>query len=142
MTPAPQGESNDLIHAGGRLANDKPVMFNLSGSDLSGAPFGIRTRQHPLDSASYRFYNAAVTANASDAVAPCPLLPASTAGNRIEWFTEEGHAKALVIGIVRVHDELERASVEQSHGGEVANVSRRKATNTEIVREHDDRRVD
>ena len=41
-----------------------------------------------------------------------------------------------------MHDGLERASVEQPHGGEVANVSRRKATNAEIFREHDDRRVD
>ena len=41
-----------------------------------------------------------------------------------------------------MHDELERASVEQPHDGEVPNVSRRKAANAEIFREHDDRRID
>jgi hypothetical protein len=40
-----------------------------------------------------------------------------------------------------MHDELERASVEQPHGGEVPNVSRRQAANAEITREHDDRRI-
>ena len=55
MTPAPQGESNDLIHAGGRLANDKPVMFNLSGSygdiqrSVWASPHSIRIcRVHPF----------------------------------------------------------------------------------------------
>ena len=72
---------------------------------------------------------------------PCPLLPASTAGQRIDGLQKKV-TQGLAIGIVRVHDELERASVEQPHGGEVSNVSRRKATNAEIFREHDDRRVD
>src|SRR5438093_203824 len=46
--------------------------------ESNGGEGGIRTRQDSLDSASYRLYNADVTVNASDAVAPCPLLPASS----------------------------------------------------------------
>jgi hypothetical protein len=49
---------------------------------------------------------------------------------------------ALAIGILGMHDELERASVEQPYGGEVPNVSGRKTANAEIFREHDDRRID
>ena len=41
-----------------------------------GGEGGIRTRQDPLDSVSYRFYIARIAVNARDAVAPCPLLPA------------------------------------------------------------------
>ena len=41
-----------------------------------------------------------------------------------------------------MNDEFERASVEQPHGGEVPNVSRRQAANAEIFSEHDDGRID
>jgi hypothetical protein len=41
-----------------------------------GGEGGIRTRQDPLDSVSYRFHNARAAVDASNAVAPCPLLPA------------------------------------------------------------------
>ena len=41
-----------------------------------------------------------------------------------------------------MHDEPERASIEQAHGGEVPNVARRNAANAEIFREDDDRRID
>ena len=34
----------------------------------------IRTRHGPLDSVSYRFHNARIAGNASDAVAPCTGL--------------------------------------------------------------------
>ena len=50
----------------------------LRMSDLQdGGEGGIRTRQDHLDSVSYRFYNAGVAGNASDAVAPCTLLHAN-----------------------------------------------------------------
>src|SRR4029077_18905712 len=37
---------------------------------------GIRTRQDPVDSVTYRFYDDSITVNASVAVAPCTLLHA------------------------------------------------------------------
>jgi hypothetical protein len=42
--------------------------------DLVGGEGGIRTRQDRLDSVSYRFYNAGIAVDASDAVAPCTRL--------------------------------------------------------------------
>ena len=48
-----------------------------------GGKGGIRTRQDPLDSVSYRFHNATVAVNAGDAVAPCtPLHAGSTVTER------------------------------------------------------------
>src|SRR5262245_51793698 len=47
-----------------------------------GGEGGIRTLSGPLDSVSYRFYNADIAVNAGDAVAPCPLLPAPRASFR------------------------------------------------------------
>ena len=41
-----------------------------------GGESGIRTLLTPLDSVSYRFYNAAIATNAGIAVAPCTLLHA------------------------------------------------------------------
>jgi hypothetical protein len=48
----------------------------LKRSDSFGGESGIRTLPPPLDSVSYRFHIARVATNASDAVAPCPPLPA------------------------------------------------------------------
>jgi hypothetical protein len=48
----------------------------------------------------------------------------------------------LPIGIVGVNDELEGASVCQSHGREVPNVSRCEPADAEIFSQHDDSRVD
>jgi hypothetical protein len=52
-------------------------------NNLDGGEGGIRTRHDPLESVTYRFHNARVAVNASDAVAPCTLLharPRSTIG--------------------------------------------------------------
>ena len=46
-----------------------------------GGEGGIRTKQDGLDSVSYRFDNARVAADASDAVAPCTLMHASLGGS-------------------------------------------------------------
>ena len=45
----------------------------------------------PLDSVSCRFHNARVAVNASDAVAPCPLLPARMSNDivRTLWFSAD-----------------------------------------------------
>jgi hypothetical protein len=43
-------------------------------SNLVGGEGGIRTQQDSLESVSYRFHNARLAVNASDAVAPCTLL--------------------------------------------------------------------
>jgi hypothetical protein len=42
----------------------------------NGGESGIRTLSCPLDSVTYKFHNARVAVDASNAVAPCPLLPA------------------------------------------------------------------
>ena len=46
-----------------------------------GGESGIRTLPPPLESVSYRIHDATVAVDASDAVAPCPPLPALTAPN-------------------------------------------------------------
>jgi PadR family transcriptional regulator, regulatory protein PadR len=47
---------------------------------------------HPLDSVSYRFHNTVVAVDASDAVAPCPPLPAEKASDSA---TRLGNASTL-----------------------------------------------
>jgi hypothetical protein len=56
------------VHVGKRLSREAGGVFGGEG--------GSRTRHDPVDSVSRRFYNADVAVNASNAVAPCPLLPA------------------------------------------------------------------
>src|SRR5688572_16768465 len=53
----------------------------------------------------------------------------------------KGPSKGLAIGIVRMNDELERASVAQPDGRKVPDVSSRKPTNAEMFSEHHDRCV-
>ena len=48
----------------------------------TGGEGGIRTLTGPLDSVTCRFHSADVVVNASDAIAPCPLLPAAVFAER------------------------------------------------------------
>jgi hypothetical protein len=66
------------------LEQTKPFISELEeffetrvwGRKKAGGESGIRTLRGPLESVTYRFHNAGVAVDASDAVAPCPPLPA------------------------------------------------------------------
>ena len=60
------------------------LALNSDASEGDGGEGGIRTRQDPFDSVSYRFYNAAIAVDASGAVAPCTRLPPRPS---FEWDT-------------------------------------------------------
>jgi hypothetical protein len=65
------GENQNLSTAGKMARASRLFLMTWNGGEG-----GIRTRQGSLESVSYRFYIADDAAGASDAVAPCPLLPA------------------------------------------------------------------
>ena len=59
------------------LAMSEPSACHKQGEgESNGGEGGIRTHLDSMDSVSCRFYTATIAVNASDAVAPCPLLPA------------------------------------------------------------------
>jgi hypothetical protein len=63
---------------------------NLACGEIGGES-GIRTPEPPLESVSYRFHSARVAADASDAVAPCPPLPALRRTELWNTYGPSGH---------------------------------------------------